>query len=135
MRTPFPARRSSPTQRIEQTPEAGSLRPRPTRLQSRVVDAGAALTDWASNPWRRLALLLIVLLLGFVIGGGVGTICGALSIIDHLAALFCVIAMEFAIRARRWLLRQRGDHLGLELLDMGRIGLLYVLLLDCFKLF
>ncbi|MCT0224524.1 DUF565 domain-containing protein [Synechococcus sp. CS-1328] len=135
MRTPFPARRANPSPPIEPALGSGSLQPQPTRLQRQVVDSGAALSRWASNPWRRLALLLIVLLLGFVIGGGVGTICGALAFIDHLAALFCVIAMEFAIRARRWLLRQRGDHLGLELLDMGRIGLLYGLLLDGFKLF
>ncbi|MEB3184029.1 MAG: DUF565 domain-containing protein [Cyanobacteriota bacterium] len=98
------------------------------------MNAGARLEGWARNPWRRLALLLIVLLAGFVVGGGVGTICGALSLIDHLAALICVLAVELAIRARRWLLRRRGDRLGLELLDMARLGVLYGMLLDGFKL-
>jgi hypothetical protein len=42
--------------------------------------------------------------------------------------------MELAIRLRGQLRRQPGDKLGLQLLDMARIGLLYGLLLDGFKL-
>ena len=38
------------------------------------------------------------------------------------------------IRARGPLLRREGDRLILQLLDMARIGLLYGLLLDGFKL-
>ena len=53
---------------------------------------------------------------------------------DPLGALICVLAMEAAIRARGPLLRRRGDRLALQMLDMARIGLLYGLLLDGFKL-
>jgi hypothetical protein len=42
--------------------------------------------------------------------------------------------MEVAIRLRGGLLRQRRDPLVLQLIDMARIGLLYGLLLDGFKL-
>jgi len=110
------------------------LRLQQTRFQRQVADGGGALARWAANPWRRLSLLLIVLLLSFAIGGSVGSITGALARLDPLGALICVLAMETAIRARGPLLRRRGDRLALQMLDMARIGLLYGLLLDGFKL-
>jgi hypothetical protein len=64
----------------------------------------------------------------------VATITGARSLLDPLAALLCVLAIELAIRLRRPLLRQGGDRLGLQLLDMTRIGFSYGLLLEGFKL-
>jgi hypothetical protein len=76
-----------------------------------------------------------VLLVSFGIGGGLGAITGALSYFDQLSALFCVLALELAARCRPWLLKRPKDQrLGLQLLDMARIGLLYGLLLDGFKL-
>lgn len=105
-----------------------------TRLQASLGGAGQRLQRWAENPWRRLSLLLIVLLSCFFIGGAIGTITGALAFLDPLAALICVVAIELAVRWRRPLLQQPGDRLGLQLLDMARIGLLYGLLLEGFKL-
>ena len=81
-----------------------------------------------------MSLLLIVLLSSFVIGGGLGAITGALSEIDQIPALVCVVLLEVAVRLRRSLLRRSGDRLGLQLLDTGRIGLLYGLTMDAFKL-
>lgn len=106
-----------------------------TRFQRRVAAAGAGLEQWALNPWRRVSLLLIVLLGSFAIGGGLGTITGALSEIDQLSALVCVLLLEAAVRLRRPLLHRSGDRLALQLLDMLRMGLLYGLTLDAFKLF
>ena len=106
-----------------------------TRVQKRLIQAGDALAQWATNPWRRLSLSLIVLLVSFGIGGGLGAITGALSYFDQLSALVCVLALEIAARCRPWLLkRPRDQRLGLQLLDMARIGLLYGLMLDGFKL-
>lgn len=106
-----------------------------TRFQRRVAAAGAGLERWAANPWRRASLLLIVLLGSFAIGGGLGAVTGALSEIDQIPALVCVLLLETAVRLRRPLLRRGGDRLALQLLDMSRIGLLYGLALDAFKLF
>lgn len=105
-----------------------------TLFQERVAQASNGLERWAANPWRRISLLMIVLLVSFSIGGVVGSITGALSQLDPLGALICVAAMELAIRARGALIRRRGDDLALQLIDMARIGLLYGLLLDGFKL-
>lgn len=105
-----------------------------TRFQIRVAEASDRLKDWANNPWRRLSLLLLVLLLSFAVGGGIGTITGALSLLDPVGALICVVAIEIAARLRARLLDLPGDKLGLQLVDMARMGLLYGLLLDGFKL-
>lgn len=110
------------------------LQPQQTRFQRQLIALGETLVQWAQNPWRRLSLQVIVLLTAFSIGGAVGSITGALSKLDPVGALICVVMVELAIRARGPLLRRNGDRLGLQLLDMARIGLLYGLLLDGFKL-
>jgi len=45
-----------------------------------------------------------------------------------------VLLIELAIRTRKPLLQRAGDRLGLQLLDMTRIGFCYGLLLEGFKL-
>lgn len=99
-----------------------------------MAQAGDRLSLWAVNPWRRLSLLAIVLLSGFALGGGMAAISGALQEIDQIAALLLVLVLEAAVRLRRPLRRRAGDGLSLQLLDMARIGVLYGLMLDAFKL-
>ncbi|MFN9693878.1 MAG: DUF565 domain-containing protein [Synechococcaceae cyanobacterium] len=105
-----------------------------TRLQRRVLEARLRLQDWAGNPWRRLSLLMIVLLSAFWIGSSISAITGAADQSDPIAALICVLALELAARQRRRLLDRPGDRLPLQLLDTTRIGMLYGLLLEGFKL-
>ena len=105
-----------------------------TRFQRNAVQVADRISAWAGNPWRRMSLRLIVLLVSFGIGTSLGTIVGQLTYLDPVASLLCVLAIEVAARSRRLLLERSGDRLSLELLDMGRIGLLYGLLLDGFKL-
>jgi hypothetical protein len=105
-----------------------------TRFQQRITQSGNLLEAWAQNPWRRLSLLLIVLLSGFVVGGSIGTITGAISLFDPIGALACVLGIELAARLRGRLLAQ-PLKLRLQVLDMARMGLLYGLLLDGFKMF
>jgi hypothetical protein len=117
--------------------ESAALQPPPfqqTRFQRQLVNAGDQLVNWASNPWRRWSVQLITLLLSFSLGGVVASIGGQLGQSDPVGALLCVLTMEWAVRARGRLRRRKGDKLALQLLDMARIGLLYGLLLDGFKL-
>ncbi|MCF8132519.1 MAG: DUF565 domain-containing protein [Synechococcus sp. Tobar2m-G35] len=105
-----------------------------TRLRRRGALAFQQLTGWATNPWRRSSLLLIVLLAGFVSGTSLGALAGAVDAFDPLAALVCVLVFEMAIRLRRPLLRRVGsERLALDLLDMARMGVTYGLLLEGFK--
>ncbi|MEY4771138.1 DUF565 domain-containing protein [Vulcanococcus sp.] len=108
--------------------------PQRTRLQRSLGGAWPQLEQWASNPWRRLSLLLIVLLGAFVLGNAIGTLTGARAFLDPVAALLCVVLIELAIRLRGPLRRRPGDRLGLELVDMTRMGFSYGLLLEGFKL-
>lgn len=105
-----------------------------TRFQRRIAQLSSSLERWATNPWRRISLLMIVLLAALVVGGGLGTITGALAYFDPIAALVCVLLMELAVRLRPGLLAGRQDRLVLQLVDMARIGLLWGLMLDGFKL-
>ena len=114
---------SSPAPRFQQT-----------RFQRRIAQLSSSLERWAANPWRRVSLLMIVLLAATVVGGGLGTITGALAYFDPIAALVCVLLMELAVRLRPGLLAGRQDRLVLQLVDMARIGLLWGLMLDGFKL-
>lgn len=105
-----------------------------TRFQRRIAQAAKSLETWAFNPWRRLSLLMIVLLVAVVVGGCLASITGALAYLDPVAAVVTVLLLEVAVRLRGSLRGSRGDRLQLQLLDMARIGLFYGLLLDGFKL-
>ncbi|MEB3176331.1 MAG: DUF565 domain-containing protein [Synechococcus sp.] len=104
-----------------------------TRLHRLAGQSLLRLERWAENPWRRISLLLIVLLGGFSAGVSLGSVAGVLMIIDPVGALVVVSASELAIRARRPLIRRGGNQLSLGLLDMARMGLIYGLLLEGIK--
>ena len=109
-------------------------RPQQTRFHRSIDLAWERLEDWARNPWRRLSLQLIVLLLAFMVGTQAGAITGVVDALDPLMALVAVLLLEGAIRLRPALLRRPESKLRLALLDMVRIGLLYGLLIEGFKL-
>ena len=104
-----------------------------TALQLTVNEAVDRLLRWAVNPWRRLSMLLIVLLGAFFIGTALSTVTSTSGFSEPLAALLPIALIELAVRWRRRLIRQPGDKLGLQLMDMARIGLLYGLLMEGFK--
>ena len=105
-----------------------------TQLQRSVGDWWGRLNRWATNPWRKASLLLIVMMSSFLIGSSVGSIAGVSGLMDPVAALLTVGLWEALVRLRRtW--PQHPDHLlGLQIMDMVRIGLIYGLLLEGFKL-
>jgi hypothetical protein len=105
-----------------------------TRFQTRIAEAGARLSEWTLNPWRKLSLLVLTFLLSFLIGVGLGSITGALDLLDLVAAMLSVLVLEVSVRGRGVLRRAKGDRLPLHLTDMARMGLLYGLLLEGFKL-
>ena len=89
---------------------------------------------WAMNPWRRYSLLVIVLLIGFLFGSSVGTINGVLALMDPVGAFFIVLLLEIMVRIRIYWPVTKGYKIALNIIDTVRIGLLYGLLMEGFKL-
>ncbi len=105
-----------------------------TSLHRNFGQALERLEDWAVNPWRRYSLFLIILLVGFLVGSSIGLISGVLALMDPLAAFFTVLLLEVMVRLRRpWNSLDR-NLLVFQLMDVARIGLLYGLLSEGFKL-
>ena len=79
-------------------------------------------------------MLLIVLLISFFLGSSIGAINGVLALMDPVGAFFAVSVLEVLVRLRRICPNSRRGKLTLQLIDFARIGLLYGLLLEGFKL-
>tara|TARA_Y100001968_G_scaffold94710_2_gene85047 strand:- start:415 stop:756 length:342 start_codon:yes stop_codon:yes gene_type:complete len=92
------------------------------------------LEDWATNPWRRYSLYLLNFLIGFFMGSSLGLINGALSLMDPVGAFFTVVFIEGMIRLRRRFYLSKDSRVILNIIDMARIGLLYGLFMEGFKL-
>ncbi len=92
------------------------------------------LEGWAVNPWRRGSLLLIILFSAFLVGSSIGMINGVLALMDPIGAFFTVLILELMVRVRGvWRLNQQSKIAG-QIIDAARIGMLYGLLLEGFKL-
>ena len=103
-----------------------------TRLQTNVGAALQRLDRWARNPWRRFSLLALAGLIGFLIGSAITSVAGVLGQMDPVAALVVVLGTELTIRRRRS--SEPSLKLPQQLLELGRIGFLYGLFLEGFKL-
>ena len=115
------------------SPETSAVqRLQSTRLQTNVGAALQRLDRWARNPWRRFSLLALAGLIGFLIGSAITSVAGVLGQMDPVAALVVVLATELTIRRRRS--SEPSLKLPQQLLDVGRIGFLYGLFLEGFKL-
>ena len=115
------------------SPETSAVqRLQSTRLQTNVGAALQRLDRWARNPWRRFSLLALAGLIGFLIGSAITSVAGVLGQMDPVAALVVVLGTELTIRRRRS--SEPSLKLPQQLLDVGRIGFLYGLFLEGFKL-
>ena len=115
------------------SPESNAVRRlQSTRLQNNVGQAIQRLDQWALNPWRRLSLLALSGLIGFLIGSAITSVAGVLGQMDPVAALLVVLGAELTIRRRRS--SEPSLKLLQQLLDLVRIGFLYGLFLEGFKL-
>ena len=115
------------------SPETSAVqRLQSTRLQTNVGAALQRLDRWARNPWRRFSLLALTGLIGFFIGSAITSVAGVLGQMDPVAALVVVLGTELTIRRRRS--SEPSLKLPQQLLGLGRIGFLYGLFLEGFKL-
>ena len=104
-----------------------------TGINRNFTNAITRIEYWAENPWRKYSLLLIILLSAFVIGSSIGMINGVLALMDPVGAFLTVVIIEFMIRIRGTLNNKKSFIL-LQAIDMLRIGLIYGLFMEGFKL-
>ena len=106
------------------------MQPQTTRLQRSFGNLAHKLEAWAENPWRRLSAISIAALFGFFTGSAITSVAGVLGQIDPIGALIVVVGTELTVQVRN-----NGPATLLnQVLNMSRIGLLYGLFLEAFKL-
>ncbi len=110
-----------------------------TTLAGRSLDQ---LKLWLNNPWRRLSLIVIGLLFGNFAATAAATTTGQNADIDIFVSLILLAFTEFTswlvYGARRLPIEPnrppRRMPLGIELLNAVKIGFVYGLFVEAFKL-
>lgn len=112
-----------------------------TRLTTLVRGTVAKFTNFTTNPWRRISLVIIGFLLGNFLGTAIITTAGQTAIWDLTAASLLVVFTELISRLvyRRSASKvvspdTEGTILLPEILNTLKIGITYSLFIEAFKL-
>jgi len=105
-----------------------------TRFNTLLELFGERLQTFFSNPWRKISLILISLLLGFFVGGSIATTVGQAAQWDVTMAASLLIFTEIISRFVYSRRPQKRRLLFFEVLNIFKIGLVYSLYLEAFKL-
>lgn len=105
-----------------------------TRLNNLFDTATSQVTSWLRNPWRRLSVLLISLLLGNFLGTVVSTVAGQQAALDVWVAGILVLATEVINRFAYASLPEVRRSLPVQLINALKLGLTYSLFVEAFKL-
>ncbi len=105
-----------------------------TRLNRLVDVTGDRLSAWLRNPWRRLSVVIISLLFGNYLGPAISLVSGQRGQLDVVIAALLVALTELvsAVVYRRSAANARS--LLLDCLNATKIGVIYSLFVDAFKL-
>ena len=109
-------------------------KPQKTNFQLKIVDNLNTLSSWASNPWRRYSLALIVLLVGYFFGSSLGMVSAVVELMDPVAALLSVLFLEILIKLRRSYRFNNKLIFIVLLIDSLRLGLFYGFFTESLKL-
>ncbi|OCQ92154.1 hypothetical protein BCD67_19600 [Oscillatoriales cyanobacterium USR001] len=89
---------------------------------------------WLQNPWRRTSLSIVSLLFGVFLGGAISTIAGQTAELDIVGAALLTVLIELV----NWIVyRQRSQinrSILIDILNCLKLGLIYGLFLEAFKL-
>lgn len=103
-----------------------------TRLNSLFTQTGSRLSQFFSNPWRRVALLLISLLFGMFIGQAVVTTAGQDGQWDVTGAVILLFFVEWVNRFAYQ--PSTRKIFWLEVMNIFKVGMTYSLFLEAFKI-
>ena len=110
------------------------VKPQKTRFQILIVDNLKTISNWATNPWRRYSVVLIIFLVGYFFGSSLGMISAVYNLMDPVGALISVLIIEILINIRRVLFSDKNKKFFLLIIDFLRIGLLYGFFTESLKL-
>ncbi|BAU65949.1 hypothetical protein YCF20 [Stanieria sp. NIES-3757] len=111
-----------------------------TRLNSLVDVAGARIELLFTNPWRRIALSVISILFGFFMGSAIATTAGQDASWDVVGAALILIFTEllsnfvYSRPSRNRTETNLRRPLLIDVVNLFKIGLIYSLFLEAFKL-
>ncbi|MDJ0682470.1 MAG: DUF565 domain-containing protein [Xenococcaceae cyanobacterium MO_167.B52] len=109
-----------------------------TRLNNLITIAEVKLELLFSNPWRRIALSFISILMGFFMGSAIVTTAGQDAAWDVTGAatlfVFTEIVSKLVYSRKVSNSNQFRDSLLVNTLNLFKIGLTYSLFLEAFKL-
>jgi hypothetical protein len=104
-----------------------------TRL-NQIFDATTGqVRRWLRNPWRRISLLIIALLLGFFAGTAVSTISGQEARLDVTIGAILLLITE-AVTRLAYSKRSIAKTLWVSLLNAFRLGFIYSMYVEALKL-
>ena len=109
-----------------------------TRLNSLISTAATQIELLFNNPWRRISLSIISILMGFFMGSAIITSAGQDAAWDVTGAGILVIFSELSSRLVYGRNNQRSvamrRSLFMDMLNLFKIGVMYSLFLEAFKL-
>ena len=100
-----------------------------SRVQQRI---GERLKLGLTSPWAQRSAVLIALLGGFLVGGTVAEHFKQTLILRSYSALFWLVIVELLIRLRSRVVRTPVPLIW-QIVDNLRIGLVYAIVLEAFK--
>ncbi|KAB8332438.1 DUF565 domain-containing protein [Brasilonema bromeliae] len=105
-----------------------------TRLNNLFNAIALRLRLWFFNPWRRFSVLIISFLFGFFLGSAVATTAGQSAEWDVVVAGMLMVLTEIGSRIYYGRSIRERQALWVESLNILKIGLMYSLFLEAFKL-
>ncbi|WP_295613167.1 DUF565 domain-containing protein [Chamaesiphon sp. GL140_3_metabinner_50] len=116
-----------------------------TRLNTLFDRLGKQFVQWSENPWRRLSLIIISLLFGNFLASAIATTTGQRTDLDALVSLVTLTIVEsiswltYGTSFGRRQIEEPNAILGkrplwIALLNSLKLGLVYGLFLEAFKL-
>ena len=110
------------------------FKPQKTKFQKIVVENIETLSVWASNPWRRYSLAIIIVLLGYFIGSSLGMVSAVIELMDPVGAFLSVFFLEILIQLRRFFSFENNKKFLVLSFDSLRIGIFYGFFTESLKL-
>ena len=105
-----------------------------TRLNTLVEVTQNKFNETFSNPWRRISLSLISVLLGFFVGQAVSITAGQEAYWDITVGIFLLIFTEGISRIAYGRYKKEGRSLSIDTLNLFKIGVTYSLYIEALKL-